>query len=480
MTNLFSAIVRGGDGSPQRSALAFNDWADFFKYGGLQYPFRLSMAPQTPEEVTKDFSGYVQGLYRENGVVYACVAARVLLFSEARFQYRQIRNGRPGDLFGTQDLSILERPWRNGTTGDLLTRAMQDTDLAGNFFAVRNGNSLMRLRPDWTVVITGSRTSDDPNAHDVEVVGYQYHAGGIGNGDVTSFMPEQVAHWAPTPDPAMRFLGMSWLTPVLNEILADKAATSHKLQFFNNGATPNFAVTFGDDVNYDTAERFITKFRQDNEGVENAYRTLFMGAGATITPVGADMKQIDFKTTQGAGETRIAAAAGVPPVLVGLSEGLASATYSNYGMARRRFADGTMRPLWRSFCASIANVITVPGGAELWYDDRDISFLQEDRRDDAEIQQTLANTRRTLIEAGYEPGSVNDAVLSNDYSRLKHTGMTSVQLQPPGSTDDDGEAGGATALPKPEPSDDSGGASEQIPAQTGQAAALASGLSRTP
>jgi hypothetical protein len=59
------------------------------------------------------------------------------------------------------------------------------------------------------------------------------------------------------------------------------------------------------------------------------------------------MKQIDFKVTQGHGETRIAAAAGVPPIIVGLSEGLEAATYSNYGQARRRFADVTMRPLWR-------------------------------------------------------------------------------------------------------------------------------------
>ena len=31
----------------------------------------------------------------------------------------------------------------------------------------------------------------------------------------------------------------------------------------------------------------------------------------------ANLKELDFKSTQGAGETRIAAAAGVPPVIVG-------------------------------------------------------------------------------------------------------------------------------------------------------------------
>jgi hypothetical protein len=52
---------------------------------------------------------------------------RMLLFSEARFQFRQIRNGRPGDLFGTRSSSCSRRRGSNGTTGDLLTRMMQDS-----------------------------------------------------------------------------------------------------------------------------------------------------------------------------------------------------------------------------------------------------------------------------------------------------------------------------------------------------------------
>jgi len=62
---------------------------------------------------------------------------RAKLFSEARFQFRQIRNGRPGDLFGTADLQMLEVPWTNGTTGDLLYRMIQSADLAGNAFVAR-------------------------------------------------------------------------------------------------------------------------------------------------------------------------------------------------------------------------------------------------------------------------------------------------------------------------------------------------------
>jgi hypothetical protein len=155
---------------------------------------------------------------------------------------------------------------------------------------------------------------------------------------------------------------------------------------------------------------------EQHAGILNAYKTLYLGAGSTAQVVGADMKQIDFKVTQGAGETRIAAAAGVPPVIVGLSEGLQAATYSNYSQARRRFADGTIRPLWRNIAGSLATLVDVPAGAELWYDDRDIPFLQEDQKDAAEIQGRESQTIKTLIDAGYTPDSVVLAVESGNWS----------------------------------------------------------------
>ena len=94
-------------------------------------------------------------------------------------------------------------------------------------------------------------------------------------------------------------------------------------------------------------------------------------------------------------------------MIVGLSEGLQAATYSNYGQARRRFADLTMRPLWRNAAGSLEWIINTPqvnaGRAELWYDERDIAFLQEDRKDLAEIQTANASAMRQLIDGGFEP-----------------------------------------------------------------------------
>lgn len=436
-----------------RDALSFTEYLSYFSFGGLGYPFLPSQSISSKQEVPAGtFEGYVQGIYKRNGVVFACMAARMMLFSQARFQYRRRKNGRPGELFGDRNLAILERPWSRATTGDLLTRAIQHADLAGNFFAVRRGGGVRPVRPDWTTIVVGSQAdASDPNWQlDAEVVGYIYQPGGPGSSQKpVALLPEEVAHFAPTPDPAFRFRGMSWLTPVLNEILGDAAATEHKLKFFENGATPNMAVSLDKSISPEVFKTWRKLMEEKTEGAANAYRTLYLGGGATATPLGATLRQVDFKSVQGAGETRIAAAAGVPPIIVGLSEGLGAATYSNYVQARRAFSDGTMAYLWQNIAGSMAYLVDVPADAELWYDTRDIPFLQEDLKDAAEIQQIEAQTIKSLIDAGYKPDDVVDAVASGDFARLKgkHTGLYSVQLQPPQPKDPPP----TPALPPPTP-----------------------------
>lgn len=433
--NLLDTIRRGAKADSQ---LSWDQYQEYFNFNGNGYPFSPGggTLTGTREEIGSDFLGVAQGAYRSNGVVFACMLVRQMLFSEARMQYRRIRKGRPGDLFSTADLDLLQRPWKNGTTGGLLSRMIQDADLAGNFFATPRGvganKRIKRMRPDWVTIVMGSM--DDPAVTsadlDADLLGYIYHPYG-GRGDATFLLPEDVAHFAPVPDPIAAYRGMSWLTPIIREIMADGAMTTHKIKYMEQGATANMVITLDKDIKRDDFEQWIELFDERHTGYLNAYKTLYLGGGSDATVVGNSLEQINFKEVQGAGETRIAAAAGVPPVIVGLSEGLAAATYANYGQARRRLTDGTMRPLWREAAASLAPLVNVPADAELWYDDRDIAFLQEDQKDDAEIKQTQAATIRSLIDAGYKPGSVVAAVQNGDFSLLVHTGLFSVQLQPP-------------------------------------------------
>lgn len=419
---------------------------EMFKFNGTTYP--VSVFPQTTlrnqrEEIGSDFGGLAANAYRSNAIVFACMNMRMSAFSEARLIFREMRNGRPGNLFGTQDLKVLERPWPNGTTGDLLARMIQDVDLAGNFYGVRSSDGIVRLRPDWVSILLSSRTRRAdwvPGDPDTEIAAYLFHPGGRSEGETPiTFFPDQVAHFAPIPDPMAFYRGMSWLTPLVREIQADQMMTAHKSKFLEQGATVNLVVK----VPATTVQSFndwVQALKEGHDGWANAYKTMYLGNGADATPIGSDLQQMDFRSVQGAGETRIASAAGTPPVLVGLSEGLqgSSLNAGNYQAARRRFADQTIRPLWRNAAASLETLVTVPNassGNHLWYDDRDIAFLQEDMKDTAEVQAAQAAAVNTLINSGFEPDASIDAITADDFSRLvgKHTGLTSVQLQPPSS-----------------------------------------------
>lgn len=418
--------------------LSFDQWLESFSFNGFPYSMfnGIGSTYQSNEYDEHSFSQYCQSIYKSNGVIFATVLARILLFTEAKFRWQRMREGRPGDLFGTRDLEVLDNPWPSGTTGELLARMEQDVSLSGNFYAVREGNRIRRLRPDWVQIILSAPPAYAVNS---DVVGYIYTPGGAhtgqdrGSSEQKLYLPEEVAHWSPIPDPESLYRGMSWLTPVVNEVMADSAATKHKLQFFKNAATPGLSVSFPETITKAQFEGFMAAMNSSHQGTQNAYKTLYLGGGADVKVIGADLRQLDFRATQGAGETRICAAGGVPPIIVGLSEGLQSATYSNYGMARRKFGDHWARPQWRSACASLAKLVPVPTDARLWYDDRDIAFLREDQKDVAAIQSQQASTMKQLIDAGYKPESVVSAVTNEDWTLLEHTGLFSVQLQPPGA-----------------------------------------------
>jgi phage portal protein BeeE len=422
-----------------------------FSFDGNVYQFpgiQQSMTTgQVTEPIQHSLEGYASKAYQSNGVVFACMLVRQLVFSAVRFQYQRFNAGRPTDLWGDASLALFEQPWQGGTTQDLLSRMIQDADLAGNFYGIQDtplarlgvsdgSAEIVRLRPDWTEVVLEQRKFRGGTLG-FRKIGYLYWEGGRSAGrDPLPLMADEVAHFAPLPDPLATFRGMSWLTPVLREIQSDGLMMRHKKKFFENAATPNVIVRMDPAINLDKFMTFKAQMDAEHRGVDDAYKTLFVGAAADVTVAGADFQQMDFKTVQGAGETRIAAAAGVPPVVVGLSEGLqgSSLNAGNYGQARRRLADGTMHPLWANAAGSIQRLLpSIPTGSRLWYDARDVPFLREDEKDSAEIAFLRAQTMRQLLDAGYTADSVTQAVDAGDFSLLKHSGLFSVQLQPPGA-----------------------------------------------
>lgn len=436
--SIWSRITRRKSAEEEaREITSLEDFINSFKYGGLWYGTGYSQTSNLePVSVGGHFAALSVAAFGGNPVVAACMGLRMRVFASTRFRFQRLRDGKAGDYFGTPALRQLERPWTGGTTQNLLTQMIVDADLAGNSFWIRDGAEIVRLRPDWVEIAVEWRRNREGAVIGQRKLGYVYYEGGRHSGvDGAAFLADEVAHFMPTPDPLNPFRGMSPLTPVIRELEADIQMTRHKKKFFDNGATPNMVIKHPSGATLEKIIQFDQALSDKNAGTDNAYKRLNLYPGADATIAGATLSQIDFKSVQGAGETRIAAAFGTPPALVGLSEGLqgSSLNAGNFGAARRLFADGTADHLWREAAGSLETLVPAPGLDSILAHDPDVPFTREDRADAANIESVKAQTINSLITAGYEPGSVIAAVEAGDYRLLVHSGLYSVQLQKPGA-----------------------------------------------
>jgi phage portal protein BeeE len=419
-----------GLGANETTAISVYDWGKMFAPGSQLVYNGTAYQAYKPSAAGPGADSYAAAT-----IVYMPAAIRISLFAEARFQWQRLVNGKPGDLFGNADLQILEEPWPGHTTADLLRLAEVDVLANGNSYWVRNGDFLQRLDPKNVKLIYGKVFDQSLTGYSIgdTLIGYAYEER---KDQVTVYEPQEVCHYKPHPSGNNQFLGMSWLSPCLPDVETDQVLSQHKQSVIKNGATLSTIVTFDESVSPETGEAFIDSFYRTHVGAQYANKPLFIGGGADVKTVGQTFENLALQSIQNSGEVRVAACAGVPPAIVGVSEGLkgSSLNAGNYGEARKRLSDVTMRPLWRDFAGAMTSLLPPPGNARLWYDVADIAFLREDSSDAAQILETNSTSILKLIQAGYEPDAAVAAVTSGDLTRLNgtHTGLFSVQLQPPG------------------------------------------------
>jgi phage portal protein BeeE len=440
---------RRGVSTDVEQRFAADDWfsnyllPSSFQYNGNVYPLGLNqtLAGNRAAEITQSLPGYM-GALTKCPPAFAAQMVRALVLSQARFIFRN----RPWHMraprltFARKELRLLEQPWPNATTGELVSRMEWHAGLAGNAFVVRRPDRLRVVRPDWTAIMYGSELEPDNPGHalDGQLVGYVYWNGGPDNqwGHKPEFLlPDQVAHWSPMPDPLNAGVGMSWLTPAIRDLQGDRLASEYKIRYFENGASPNLVIKGLPAVTKPQFDAMVDMMEERHAGAANAFRTLYLTAGADATVIGGNLQEIDFRAVTGAGETRLSVLSRVPASLLGISEGLAGSALNagNWSAARRSFADTWVYPSLQDLAASLAPLVTVPDDAELWFDVSDIPLLREDAKDAAEITSIQAATIGNLVKEGFTAESAKAAVKGQDMALLQHSGLVSVQLQVPGS-----------------------------------------------
>lgn len=410
-------------------ALSWQGLLDSFRIGGQTY-------------VAADYGA--GSLVHQCGPAYSVLDRRASIVGEARFAFQAFSQGKPDRMFATAELAILEQPWRGGSTRQLMAVMELDVATSGNSYWIRQDDELVRIPPEWVTVGTQrvdgvSGEAGKPAPIGERLVGYVVQMPGWAP---TAYAPEQVAHYRPSPSPESQWRGESWLAAVATDGASDLEMTRYKQAYLRNGALPSIAVTYEPTIDPAVLEQFVGVFADKFTGAMNAGKVLHFLGGRDVKTVGATLDQLAFKAVQGAGETRIAAAAGVPAVISMLSEGLqgSSLNSGNFGANRRLFADAKVRPLLGAAADALSHVVRVPSGARLWYDDS-ASFFQEDVADEADIRLKKAQTMRTLTDGGWEADAAVEYAETGNMGALigAHSGLLSVQMQEPGAAEAGGE-----------------------------------------
>lgn len=378
------------------------------------------------EQVGSSLSSRVAQIHEQNGPVAAAVTARALALSDLRFAWRPSFGGTK--LFGTQELGVLEHPSPSMTRARWLYRLEMDVSYAGNSYTVRRANNtLARLRPDWVVILVGSNGDGEPD----DVIGYAYFPNGDRTARPVIYTPSEVMHWAPEPLPDREYLGGSWVTGVLREVMADGQAIDHISKFFANSATANMVVKAPDGMTLEQFTPWVDAFEDAHAGSRNAYKTVYMSPGTDVTVVGSSMAELDLRNVVGGFENRVSMRSRVPAIVMLIREGMSGSALNagNYNSTRRLWVDAWFSPYAAGFCASAETLLEAPRNAELTFDQGRILLMQEDQLDAAEIRAKDATTLDALYRSGFEADAAVEALTTGDFSVLagRHTGLASVQ-----------------------------------------------------
>ena len=423
-----------------------------FEYGARK-PWSALLGAD-PEVADTTFRSMVADVHEKSGPVSAAVTARALLLSQVHFAWHDPTDPGSELQFG-QGLEALDRVGIM-TRAETLFRLEQDASYSGGaILARRRGTrNIYRLDPSRVTYAFGSNSDPTFSASeemelpfDARVTAIVYNSSDIAHhatpsvGDLEVFYPDEFVHWRPEPDPIRWWRGQSWVTSLLNDVALDGQISKHQSKFFQNAATPNLVFMMGEDKTPDEVAAYAEVLNSKHAGSGNAWRNMFLGGAVDVKTVGVDFSKLSLKDIQGGLETRIAMRARVSPVILGAREGLSGSSLNtgNYAAARRLLSDGWFSPTVKSLCEAMERLIPPPPGLRMTHDPSRVLFLQEDRKDEADIAASKVSAIRTLVDGGFDPMTAVATIAPEWRNRLDHAGLLSVQLQEPGASNTAGK-----------------------------------------
>lgn len=409
----------------------------------------MSIPGSDPTRADSTFESMVTEIHNKNSAVSAAVTARALLLSQVVFAYADMSDpAAPLEFNASTDR--LNSPG-SMPRSSLLMRMEQDASYAGAAIVVsrRTRPGLFRLDPTRVTMVFGSNSDPTWSAgemrlpYDAQLTGIIYNSAEVGTAgwnsprmeDLELFELGEFVYWAPEPDPIHWWRGQSWIASLLEDVSLDGQISDHQSKFFEHAATPNLVFLMDPQRSQDEVKAYAEIVNAKHSGARNAWRNMFLGGAVDVKTVGTDLSKLSLKDIQGGLETRIAMRSRVPAVVLGAREGLSGSSLNtgNYSAARRLLADGWFSPYVGGLCEAFEAIAPPPRRKRLTHDPSKVLFLQEDRKDEAEINQTKVTAIRALADGGFDPATAVAVVAPEWSGKLDHTGRLSVQLQEPGA-----------------------------------------------
>lgn len=273
--------------------------------------------------------------------------------------------------------------------------------------------ALWPLRPDRVGPRYGGGEDDAEIATDARLAvlgGWTYVPPGGGE---AQFIPLDDMLSFNFPDPAGEtggiVEGLGWVQVLAREIETDNEATTFVGSLLKNNAMPGAVLKVKQpNISKDAAERIKRLFGNQFGGTQRGM-TAVVDADTEFLAAGFSLQQLEFPDLRNIAESRIAAAAGVPAVLVGLKVGIDAGIKATITEQRQYFSETTLANYWRRLSDQFTNDLAAEFGEGIVC------------RFDASQVKALAEQSKTQLQPIKE-GFVAGAVTIDEY-RVRVLGL---------------------------------------------------------
>ncbi len=225
--------------------------------------------------------------------------------------------------------------------------------------------------------------------------------------------PEEVAHWM-FVDPNNPYWGLAPLQAAAAAVDTDMLAAGWQRQLLGKGGRPGLVVMLDSSLPLNR-QKEAQAFINEQMGQGRSVSALVVGGATKAQPLSLNALELDYLNSRKFTREEVAAAFGVPPVLLSFGE---AATFANLDAAKTALWEDRIVPLLEDYTQGLMSTLfphwgLTQAGWRIRADLSGVRALQSNLRTQADVQQVKATTLKTLVEAGV-PVNVARAFLDLD------------------------------------------------------------------